>query len=60
MSAPLCRLNVKVTLQISASAENVTVQAEAGDLVENDPTFHTDIDRAPLSEASLGEHVRRS
>ena len=38
-------LTVKITLQISASAENVTVQAEAGDLVENDPTFHTDIDR---------------
>ena len=38
-------LNLKVTLQVSATAENVTVQAEAGDLVENDPTFHTDVDR---------------
>ena len=38
-------MSVKVVLQISATAENVTVQGEAGDLVENDPTFHTDIDR---------------
>jgi hypothetical protein len=38
-------LDLRIALQISASAENVTVQAEAGDLVENDPTFHTDVDR---------------
>jgi hypothetical protein len=38
-------LNLKVTLQISATAENITVQGEASDLVENDPTFHTDVDR---------------
>ena len=30
-------LIVKITLQISSTAENVTVQGEAGDLVENDP-----------------------
>ncbi len=34
-------LNLKITLQIAGSAENVTVQAEATDLLENDPTFHT-------------------
>jgi hypothetical protein len=50
-------LNLKVTLQISANAESVTVQGEAGDLVENDPTFHTDVDRnlfakLPLESAS--------
>ena len=38
-------LTLKVNLKISAAAENVTVQGEAGDLVENDPTFHTDVDR---------------
>jgi hypothetical protein len=38
-------LDLKITLQVSATAENVTVQAEAGDLVENDSTFHTDVDR---------------
>ena len=37
--------SLKVTLQISTTAENVTVQGEAGDLLENDPTFHTDVDR---------------
>ena len=50
-------VNLKVTLKISSTAENITVQAEAGDLVENDPTFHTDVDRAlfdklPLESAS--------
>ena len=38
------RISVKVTLQITA-AETVNVQSEAGDLLENDPTFHTDVDR---------------
>ena len=38
-------MSVNVVLKVSANAENVTVQGEAGDLVENDPTFHTDIDR---------------
>ena len=50
-------VNLKVTLKISSTAENVTVQGEAGDLVENDPTFHTDVDRGlfdkiPLESAS--------
>ena len=38
-------LNLKVALQIQGSAQNITVEAGAADLVENDPTFHTDIDR---------------
>ncbi len=46
-------LNLKVTLQISATAENVTVQGEAGDLVENDPTFHTDVDRNSVRKLPL-------
>ena len=46
-------MSLKVTLQISATAENVTVQGEAGDLVENDPTFHTDIDRQLFSKLPL-------
>ena len=50
-------LVLKIKLQISASAESVNVQADAGDLVENDPTFHTDVDRGlfdkiPLESAS--------
>ncbi len=36
--------NVKVVLQVAAAASTVTVEA-AGELVETDPTFHTDVDR---------------
>ena len=46
-------LVLKITLQISSTAENVTVQGEAGDLVENDPTFHTDVDRALFDRLPL-------
>ena len=38
-------VNVAVTLKVLGSNTQVTVQAEGGDLVENDPTFHTDVDR---------------
>lgn len=45
-----------VVLHIEAAAQTVTVEA-AGDLVETDPTFHTDVDRdlfakVPLESAS--------
>jgi hypothetical protein len=46
-------LDVKVTMQISATAENVTVQAEAGDLVESDSTFHSDLDRGLIEKMPL-------
>jgi Carboxypeptidase regulatory-like domain len=36
--------NLKLTLHVSGGSSTVTVQA-GGDLVENDPTFHTDVDR---------------
>ncbi len=35
---------LKLTLRVAGSAQTVTVEA-SGDLVENDPTFHTDVDR---------------
>ncbi len=38
-------VNVAITLRVLGSNTQVTVQAEGGDLVENDPTFHTDVDR---------------
>src|ERR1035438_686838 len=52
-------LALKITLQIAGSAESVTVQGEASDLLENDPTFHTDVDRSlfdklPLESSSAG------
>jgi len=49
-------VNLNVTLNVKGSAETVTVEA-AGDLLENDSTFHTDVDRdlfdkIPLESAS--------
>ena len=46
-------LNLKVALQIQGSAQNVTVEAGAADLIENDPTFHTDIDRQMFDKLPL-------
>jgi hypothetical protein len=49
--------NVQVALAIGTANTSVTVEANGGDLVENDSTFHTDvdqgiIDRLPLESAS--------
>jgi hypothetical protein len=49
-------LDIKINLKVAGSSESVTVEA-AGDLLENDPTAHTDIDRGlfdkiPLESAS--------
>jgi hypothetical protein len=50
-------VTVPISLQISGTTTTVTVEAKGEDLVENDPTFHTDIDRSlfgrlPLESAS--------
>ena len=37
-------INLKLVLQIATAATTVTVES-SGDLVETDPTFHTDVDR---------------
>jgi len=49
-------VNLNVALQVASSTATVTVEA-ASDLVENEPTFHTDVDRGlfdklPLESAS--------
>jgi hypothetical protein len=49
-------ISVKINLQLAGTSTTVTVEA-AGDLIENDPTAHTDVDRAlfdklPLESAS--------
>lgn len=49
----LVPLNLKLTLKVTASAEVVTVESEAGDLIENDPTFHTDVDKAIVDRLPL-------
>ncbi len=49
----LVPLSVKVTLKVSTSAEVVTVEGGGGDLIENDPTFHTDVDKAIVDRLPL-------
>ena len=49
-------LEIKINLQVAASSETVTVQSEAGeDLLENDPTFHSDIDRNLFDKLPTGK-----
>lgn len=43
---------LNLVMQVAAAASTVTVQA-AGDLVENDPTFHTDVDRDQFIKVPL-------
>jgi len=38
-------VSLNITLDVSAAAETVTVEA-AGDLIETDSSFHTDIDKS--------------
>ena len=49
-------ISVKLVMQITGGVQTVTVEA-AGDLIEDDPTFHVDVDRdlfnkVPLESAS--------
>ena len=50
-------LDLKINLAVKGSSEVVTVEAAGGDLLENSPTAHTDVDRGlfdkiPLESAS--------
>jgi Carboxypeptidase regulatory-like domain len=45
-------VNVRVSLTVAGSSSSVTVEAGA-DLVENDPTGHTDVDRALFDKIPL-------
>src|SRR5436305_5877459 len=46
-------VNLVVKLKVGGSAESVTVEANGGDLIENTPTFHTDIDRGLFDKLPL-------
>ena len=46
-------ITVELVLKIEGAASTVTVEANAGDLVETDPTFHTDVDRDLFSKVPL-------
>ncbi len=46
-------LSLTIPVQIAAGAQTVTVTGEASDLLENDPTFHTDVDRQLFDKLPL-------
>jgi carboxypeptidase family protein len=45
-------LSLKIALTIAGSSSSVTVEG-GGDLLENEPTFHTDVDRALFDKLPL-------
>ena len=45
-------LALKIGLQVAGSSESVTVES-GGDLIENDSTFHTDVDRGLFNKLPL-------
>jgi hypothetical protein len=45
-------VSLSLTLKVKGSAETVTVEA-GGDLIEKDPHFHTDVDRALFEKVPL-------
>ncbi|MGB6483144.1 MAG: TonB-dependent receptor [Candidatus Acidiferrales bacterium] len=46
-------LNLKINMELAGTSTTVTVQAEAGDLLETTSTTHTDIDRSLIQEMPL-------
>ncbi len=46
-------VRITTALKVQAAATTVTVESTAGDLVENDSTMHTDIDRSQFQELPL-------
>jgi hypothetical protein len=46
-------LNLNAQLQVKGSSEVVTVESSAQDLLENEPTFHTDVDRELFDKLPL-------
>jgi Carboxypeptidase regulatory-like domain len=46
-------VNVSITLQAVVEATTITVHEEAGDLVETDSTFHSDVDKNQLDRLPM-------
>jgi len=46
-------VTLKIGLLLAATSTTVTVEGEAGDLLENDPTAHTDVDRSLFDRLPL-------
>jgi carboxypeptidase family protein len=47
-------VSLEVDLKVGTARTSITVQGEAADLVENDPTAHTDVDRNLFDKFPLG------
>ncbi|HEY1647869.1 MAG TPA: TonB-dependent receptor [Terracidiphilus sp.] len=45
--------NVKIVLQVTGGSQTVTVES-GGDMIEDDPTFHVDVDRDLFNKVPLG------
>ena len=43
----------QISLKIGTAATSVTVEANGGDLVENDPSYHTDVDTSSIDRLPL-------
>jgi Carboxypeptidase regulatory-like domain len=46
-------VNLNITLQAVVEATTITVHEEAGDLVETDSTFHSDVDKSTLDRLPM-------
>jgi hypothetical protein len=46
-------VSIKVTLQVATAGTVIDVNEKAGDLIENDPTFHTDVDKNLFDKVPL-------
>ncbi|HKW77349.1 MAG TPA: TonB-dependent receptor [Terriglobales bacterium] len=46
-------VNLAVSLKLTEASETVTVEAGAADLIETEPTFHTDVDRDLIAKMPL-------
>jgi hypothetical protein len=51
-------VSLNIPLKVSSASTTVTVEGE--DLVENDPTFHTDVDRGLFQKLPLESQSSRS
>jgi hypothetical protein len=45
---------VQISLKVGTTVQTVNVEAKGADLVENDPSFHTDVDQAITDRLPLG------
>ena len=48
-------INLTVKMNVPSSSESVTVETSAEDLLENTPTFHTDVDREMIDKTPSGK-----